>query len=109
MPPALEINLTSEQRRELEQVRDHEAKAYVREKAAAILKIADGSSANQVSQTGLLKRRKHQTVCGWVQRYKAGGIQSLYVQLGRGRKPAFSPSIRHGRPSSGGDSQRGSA
>ena len=102
MPPALEIKLTPDQRCELEQVRDHAGKAYVREKAAAILKIADGGSANQVAQTGLLKRRKHQTVCGWVQRYQAEGIQGLYVRKGRGRKAAFSPSRQDSEPSAGG-------
>lgn len=109
MPPALEIKLTPEQRRGLEQVRDHEAKAYVREKAAAILKIADGWSANQVAQTGLLKRRKYQTVCGWVQRYHREGTQGLYVKRGRGRKPAFSPSTHNGKPSTGRDPQCGTA
>jgi len=107
MPSALEINLTPGQRRELERVRDHETKAYVREKAAAILKIAAGWSANQVARMGLLKRRKHQTVCGWVQRYQATGIRGLYVQSGRGRKPAFSPSVRDRESSPGGNSQRG--
>ena len=102
MPPPLQLNLTPEARRELEHVRDHEAKAYVREKAAAILKIADGSSASQVARTGLLKRRKYQTVCEWVQRYEAEGVQGLYVQAGRGRKPAFFPSARDGSSGSSG-------
>lgn len=106
MPAALEIQLTPEQRRALEAVRDHEAKAYVREKAAALLKIAAGWSAHQVAQVGLLKRRKHQTVSGWVRRYQAEGIPGLYVKGGRGRKPAFSPSLPDGQSSAGGAAAR---
>lgn len=107
MPTALEIQLTPDQRRALEAVRDHNAKAYVREKAAALLKIAAGWSARQVAQVGLLKRRKHQTVSGWVQRYQAEGIPGLYVKGGRGRKPAFSPSIPDGKPGASGVAPRG--
>ncbi len=108
MPPALEINLTPAQRHELEQIRDHDTKAYIREKAAAILKVADGRSASDVAQTGLLKRRKYQTVCEWVQRYQTEGVQGLYVKQGRGRKPAFSPSVHDGGASPSGGAPCGS-
>jgi transposase len=94
MPQPLEIQLTSEQRAELEQIRDHAPKAYQRERAAAILKIAGGQSALQVAEYGLLKRRKYQTVCDWVARYRQHGRAGLGVKPGRGRKPAFSPSTR---------------
>ena len=85
MPQALQISLTPNQQRELEQVRDYAAKAYVRERAAAILKIAEGQSARQVAQHGLLKRRKYQTVCEWVRRYQTEGVAGLYLREGRGR------------------------
>lgn len=91
MANPLQIDLTESERDELEQLRDTGLKAYLRERAAAILKIAEGMSAREVAHHGLLKRRKHQTVCGWVQRYQVEGINGLHIQHGRGRKAAFSP------------------
>jgi hypothetical protein len=41
MPKRLAITLSDSQRAELLQARDHHTKAYVREKASAILKIAE--------------------------------------------------------------------
>jgi transposase len=91
MAKKLIINLSLEQEQELEKVRDQHQKAYVRERAAAILKIAAGQSGLQVAQHGLLKQRKGDTVYGWVQRYQAQGSAGLLIRTGRGRKPAFSP------------------
>lgn len=91
MPKPLEIKLTAEQREELEQVRDHDPRPYMREHAAAILKIAAGQSGRQVAQQGLLKTRWPDTVYGWVARYPADGLPGLAIKPGRGRKPAFSP------------------
>src|SRR2546428_9529778 len=96
MPKRLEITLSQQQRAELLQARDHHSKAYVREKAAAILKIADERlPALQVASHRLLKRRDDNTVRSWLRRYLQGGLAGLLVQKGRGKKPAFSPS---GRP-----------
>ena len=92
MPKPLTVTLTPEQRNELERVRDRHKKPYVRERAAAILKIADGMSGRQVALNGLLKRRKTDTVYAWVRRYQTEGLTGLLVKPGRGRKPAFSPS-----------------
>jgi transposase len=91
MAKQLTIDLTPEERRELEAFRDHHEKPYVRERAAALLKIADGMSGRQVALRGLLKRRRQDTVYAWVHRYKAEGIAGLIIRPGRGRKPAFSP------------------
>jgi transposase len=93
MPKPLQIELSAAAKQELEQVRDTSPKAYLRERAAAILKIAAGQSASEVARRGLLKRRQYQTICHWVQRYQTGGIQSLGIGQGRGRKAAFSPSL----------------
>ncbi len=95
MPKRLDITLSTEQRAELREARDHHPKAYVREKAAAILKMAeDRLSALEVAQHRLLSRRDDNTVRSWLRRYLRGGLASLLVQQGRGRKPAFSPSAR---------------
>ena len=91
MPKPLQINLSQAERTELEQLRDKGSKAYLRERAAAILKVADGMSASQVANHGLLKQRQYQTVCDWVRRYQAKGTSGLFMNQGRGRKPAFSP------------------
>lgn len=95
MAQPLTIELTPEQRRELEYTRDHHEKPYVRERASAILKIADGLSGRQVALSGLLKQRDPDSVYTWVYRYQAEGLAGLVIRPGRGRKPAFSPSA-HG-------------
>lgn len=95
MPKPLTILLTPEQRRELEYARDHHRLPYVRERCAAILKIADGMSGREVALHGLLRRRKADTVYAWFHRYARAGIEGLKIRAGRGRKPAFSPSLRN--------------
>ena len=94
MPKPLTIELTPEQRRELEYARDHYEKPYVRERVCAILKIADGMSGRHVALHGLLKERDPDTVYGWFHSYEAKGLAGLIIKPGRGRKPAFSPSAR---------------
>jgi transposase len=91
MPAPLEINLTPAEREELETMRDTHTKAYLRERAAAILKIAEGMSGLQVSQDGLLKPRDPDTIYRWVHRYQQDGIAGLAIRSGRGRKPAYEP------------------
>ncbi len=91
MPKPIELILTPQERKELERIRDRHPKAYVRERAAALLKIADGHSGRAVALHGLLRRRHPDTIYGWVRRYKAEGVKGLLVKPGRGRKPAVSP------------------
>jgi transposase len=50
-----------------------------------------------VARTGLLRPRQPDTVYAWLDRYRAEGIAGLTIRPGRGRKPAFSPSLRDGR------------
>lgn len=92
MPAGLTVSLSETQRGELEAIRDHHDKPYLRERAAAILKIADGMSGLQVSQNGLLKLRDPDTIYEWVHRWEREGVTGLIIRSGRGRKPAFSPS-----------------
>ncbi len=91
MPNPLQIELSASACKELVQVRDQSPKAYLRERAAAILKIAEGQSASEVARHGLLKQRQYQTVCDWVHRYQQAGPEGLMIRQGRGRKAAFSP------------------
>jgi hypothetical protein len=71
------LTLTEEQRQELLQLRDHDARPYVRERGAALLKIAEGQSPHRVAQSGLLKPRDPDTVYAWLDRYEAQGAAGL--------------------------------
>ncbi len=85
------LRLESEQTQELKDALRHHEKAYIRERCAAILKVAAGASIRQVAESGLLQRRTEEAVSDWIDRYLADGLKGLQIQAGRGRKPAFSP------------------
>ena len=86
------ITLTPDERRALEVLRDKSPKPYLRERAAAILKVADGTPAAVVARERLLRQRAPDTVYAWLDRFSARGLDGLRILPGRGRKPAFSPS-----------------
>jgi hypothetical protein len=92
-----QIDLTAEQRAELKRAARRHPKLYIRECASGILKVAEGQSVRQVALQGLSRPRRPETVAEWIQRYLDRGLAGLLVRPGRGRKPAFSPSARHGR------------
>lgn len=85
------LPLTTEQRRELVALRDTAATPYLRERAAALLKVADGTPAAAVARAGLLRPRKPATLDRWLRRYRAEGVAGLRDRPGRGRRPAFPP------------------
>ena len=87
------FDLTTAERAELTRLRDTVPQAYLRERAAALLKVADGISAARVARQGLLRPRKPDTVYAWMDRFIDAGAQGLRIRSGRGRKPAFSPSL----------------
>lgn len=91
MPKRRYFKPTEEEKAELEKVRDEHEKPYMREKAAALLKIAAGQSPHTVALHGLLKARDPDAIYSWLDRYEAEGVAGLLVKEGRGRKPAFSP------------------
>lgn len=93
MPKRRYLSLSEAERAELEDIRDHHQKPYMREKASALLKIADGLSAHAVALRGLLKPRDPDALYGWLDSYESAGVAGLEVKQGRGRKPAFSPSV----------------
>jgi transposase len=93
MPGKLHLELSAEEIHELEELRDHAAKPYLRERAAAILKIADGNSGRETALHGLLKPHWQDTVYEWVRRYRVEGKSGLEIKAGRGRKPAFFPPV----------------
>lgn len=91
MPKVFKLSLTVKQEKELIAARDHHEKAYVRERAAAILKVGGGQSIRQVALNGLLKRHDPHTVKSWIVRYLRTGLKGLLVKAGRGRKAGFVP------------------
>ena len=94
MPKVYRINLSPEQKVELEKARDRHVKPYVRERSAAILKVSQGQSLRQVAYHGLLRLHAPETVKAWCERYLATGLAGLLIREGRGRKFGFSPSRR---------------
>jgi hypothetical protein len=93
----------------LVQLRDHAPKAYLRERAAALLKVASGQPAAAVARSGLLRPRAADTVYAWLNRFAAEGVAGLTVKPGRGRKPAFSPCAPRRRDRPGRAAPRGAA
>lgn len=89
MPKRRHLTLSESERVELEHILRRDERAYMRERASALLQIADGRSAHWVSQQGLLRHRKPDTVIGWLNAYEQGGIGALVHLPRRGR--GFSP------------------
>ena len=85
------VPLSAEQRGELLRLRDHHPLPYVRERCAAILKVAGGEPVRRVELARLLRPSSEETVGAWIDRYLAEVQAGLAVRKGRGRKPAFSP------------------
>jgi hypothetical protein len=71
------LTLTEEQRHQLQELRDHDPRPYVRERGAALLKIADGDPPHRVAGHGLLKPRDPDTVYSWLDLYQTSGAQGL--------------------------------
>lgn len=92
------LSLPAPERTALRHLRDHAPKPYLRERAAALLKLADGATIQQVAQTGLLRPRARATVADWLNRYLTEGLAGLTLRPGRGRKAAFSPYPSRRRP-----------
>lgn len=89
MPKKLTLTLEPEQQLELVQARDKHPRPYIRERAAALLKVAAGQHYEDVAAAGLLTSYCRQSVASWIKRYQAEGLSGLWVRKGRGRKPVF--------------------
>jgi len=88
MPLRRSLELTASQRQELQHHRDHNPHPFVRERCAAMLKIAGGQSAHAVARHGLLKPRDPDTVYSWLNHYETAGLDGLlgYQQGGPRRR-----------------------
>jgi hypothetical protein len=71
------LELTDSQRQDLQHYRDHDPRPYVRERCAALLKIAEGHSPHAVARHGLLKPRDPDTVYSWLSWYERYGLWSV--------------------------------
>ena len=87
----LKLTLEAEAQKQLQKALKTHPKAYVRERASAILQINEGKSGREVAHQGLLRHRRENTIYDWVSRYQEGGLPALLVKTGRGRKAAHFP------------------
>ena len=71
------LQLTETQRQELIQTRDRDPREYVRERCAALLKVAAGRTPYWVAKYGLLKERGPDAVYTWLDYYEAEGVRGL--------------------------------
>jgi hypothetical protein len=69
--------LTDAQRETLEEGRDHHPRPAIRERCAALLKIAQGQSPHWIAQHGLLRERDPDTVYAWLSRYHREGLAGI--------------------------------
>lgn len=83
--------LSAAEREQLERMVKLDPKAYRRERAAALLKIAAGCPAARVAREGLLRPRQPDTVYAWCERFIEAGVAGLPMRPGRGRKVTFPP------------------
>lgn len=83
------LELSPAQRAELEGVRDRDRRPYLRECAAALLKVADGQPAHRVARHGLHRPRDPDTLYRWLDAYARAGVAGL-VHRPRGHR-GFSP------------------
>lgn len=90
MPVRRTLDVTDAQRCELVEHRDHDPRPWVRERCAALLKIADGMTPHAVARHGLLKPRDPDTVYAWLTWYERYGFWSVerFPQGGRHRVAA---------------------
>lgn len=91
MPKRIRISLSESQRDELKKVRDSHPKPYMRERASAVLKVADGEIVRAVAEHQLLKRHEPETVSIWIRSYLEQGLAGWEIKSGRGRKSLFFP------------------
>jgi hypothetical protein len=80
------LALSDGQRAELLYHRDHDPKPYVRERCAALLKIADGHSPHAVACAGLLRGRDPDTVYAWLGHYVGEGLPGLFAHQHGGNR-----------------------
>ena len=82
----LKLRLSGRHRQQLERTARTHKKPQVREKAAAVLKVANGQSVSLVAKTGLLTSRHRSAVYEWIDQYFTHGIDAWEQNRERCRK-----------------------
>ena len=75
------LEVTADERAALLAVRDRDPHPQMRERCAALVKIAEGMSPHAVALHGLLRARDPDAVYGWLTIYEAEGIPGLRAHL----------------------------
>ena len=78
------MNLTDQQRKELEGFARRGEPVYMRRKVLLLLNLGQGQPVTQVAKVLHVSR---QTVYSWQKRFLEHGLAGLRVRAGRGRKP----------------------
>lgn len=90
MPKRYRLELSEEERKALERWVKNPPQPYLRERARAILRVANYEPLYQIAVS--LRLRIHRNaISEWVQRYEKERLEGLRIKTGRGRKAAFSP------------------
>ena len=77
MPAHGTIALSPDQRTALERACERHRLASVRERAAAVLLVADGQSQRDVALHGFARPKKPDTIGTWLAWFRAGGLAAL--------------------------------
>ncbi len=80
------LALSNNERAALLYHRDHDPKPFVRERCAALLKIADGAAPYAVANAGLLRPRDPDTVYAWLDHYRDEGLPGLFAHQHGGNR-----------------------
>ena len=80
------LALADNERADLLYHRDHDPHPYVRERCAALLKIADGAAPYAVANAGLLRQRDPDTVYTWLDYYRDEGLPGLLAHQHGGNR-----------------------
>jgi hypothetical protein len=83
------LALSDGERAELLSHRDHDPKPHVRERCAALLKIAEGHSPYAVANGGLLRYRDPDTVYAWLDYYRDEGLPGVLAHQHGGNRRGF--------------------
>ena len=87
------LTITAEQREQLRQLRDHDPRPQVRERCAALLKVADGARPHWIARHGLLKPRDPDTVYTWLAWFETTGLAGVVGHFQGGYRGT--PMTRH--------------
>lgn len=84
------LEITAAERHLLDKTLRTHPKAYMRERAYALLEVSTGQLIEEVAAKLPIKRQAR-TVSTWVKAYQRGGLDGLIIAPGSGRKAAFFP------------------